>query len=143
MKLNNINLDTSNLEAVHFFYVRLLGLPVLSHSNTHLSMLMGNTRLTFQEMAKAITPRHVTIIMLRDSLVVLMNQYDDLHHLVAQTPQQKSNRQLKPQPGRPHFYDPMGNLIELIPQAHLAVEQTIFDLGVAGHMEQRPVLKYA
>ena len=142
MTLHDMTIDTNNLEAAHLFYVRLLGLPVLSHSDTHLRLLISNTRLTFQRVNNVSTPRQVTINVLLDSLPVFMEGYA-MHHLVAQTPQTKNSPRPEGSLSRSQFYDPMGNFIELIPHGHLAIQHTIPNLGVVQHLEEHQVLVYA
>lgn len=121
MKLLDIELYTNDLEAIGLFYVRRLGLPVLSRSASELTVLIGWTRLTFQQVAFPVAPYHLAINVPRGSLEVIM-YYFDLDYLPTQAPD-------KPIADFPdwratacYFYDSVGNLLEFIARTDLPLD---------------------
>ena len=85
MKLVDIELYTADLDATRHFYVRQLGLPLLSRSSDHLTVLIGWTRLTFRLVDQPVAPYHLAINVPRGSLEVVM-YYFDFDYLDTQGP---------------------------------------------------------
>ena len=86
MKLLDIELYTADLDATRAFYVCRLGLPLLSHSTNHLTVLIGWTSLTFRLVNQPVAPYHLAINVPRGSLEVIM-YYFDFDYLDTQAPQ--------------------------------------------------------
>ena len=130
MKLLELDLYTPDLEATRLFYVRQLGLPVLSHSASQLTVLIGWTRLTFLAVEQPVTPYHFAINVPRGSLEVLMH-YFNFDYLDTQAP----GKTIADFPGwrarSCYFYDAVGNLLEFIARTDLHLDDpnlTISDL---------------
>lgn len=121
MKILEIDLYTPDLEATRLFYVRQLGLPVLSRSASHLTILVGWTRLTFRQVALPVAPYHLAINVPRGSLEVVM-YYFDLDFLATQSP----CKTVADFPGwrarACYFYDSVGNLLEFIARTDLPLD---------------------
>lgn len=118
MKILELDLYTNNLEAVRLFYVGRLGLPILSRSRAHLTMLVGYTKLTFQLVNQPVAPYHVAINVPYDSLDVLMYYYD-LDYLSTQCPGKTIAYFPDWRAKACYFYDPCGNLLEFIARTDL------------------------
>ncbi|GAB2576790.1 VOC family protein [Spirosoma areae] len=135
MKILELDLYTANLETTRLFYVRRLGLPMLSHSPTHLTVLIGWTRLTFRLIDQPVAPYHLAINVPRGSLEVLM-YYFDLDYLPTQpsgvdaptkTIADFPNWRAK----ACYFQDAAGNLLEFIARTDLNLDDpnlTLTDL---------------
>lgn len=72
MKIIDLELCSADLEATKRFYVRRLCLPMISHPTTHVTVLVGWTRLTFGFVNQPVAPYHLAINVPRGSLEVLM-----------------------------------------------------------------------
>ncbi|QMW04998.1 VOC family protein [Spirosoma foliorum] len=118
MKILELDLYTNNLEAIRLFYVGRLGLPLLSRSVAHLTVLVGFTQLTFQLVDKPVAPYHVAINVPCDSLDVLMYYYD-LDYLSTQEPGKTIAYFPDWRAKACYFYDPCGNLLEFIARTDL------------------------
>lgn len=140
MKLLALDLYTSDLVATRHFYTRRLGLPMLSSSAYHLTVLVGWTHLTFRSVCQPVTPYHIAINVPRGSLEVIM-YYFDLAYLDTQTPGESTL--VESTPGKTiadfadwraracYFYDNNGNLLEFIARTDLPLDDpnlTIDDL---------------
>ncbi len=86
MKIIDLELYSADLAQTRLFYVRRLGLPVLSCSSEHLTVLIGWTHLTFRLTNQPVAPYHLAINVPRGSLEVIM-YYFDLEYLDTQAPE--------------------------------------------------------
>ena len=121
MKILDLELHTSNLDATRLFYVRRLGLPLLAHSATQLTVLIGYTRLTFRQVEGPVAPYHLAINVPRGSLDVLMYYYD-LDYLPTQAPGKTIAYFPEWRAKACYFYDTTGNLLEFIARADLSLD---------------------
>lgn len=128
MKILDLELYCNNLETIQRFYVRRLGLPMLSHSSAHLTVLVGHTRLTFRKIETVVAPYHMAINVPRGSLDVLMYYYD-LDFLATQSPQQTIAYFPNWRAKACYFYDPAGNLLEFIARTDLNLDDPNLTLG--------------
>lgn len=145
MKILELDLYTNNLEATRLFYVRRLGLPLLSHSASHLTVLIGWTHLTFRLVDQPVAPYHFAVNVPRGSLEVVM-YYFDLDYLPTQVPGVDApetcvanfpNWRAK----ACYFYDAAGNLLEFIARTDLHLDdpnltfpdlfQGVSEIGIA------------
>lgn len=123
MKLLNIKLYTHNLEATRLFYVGRLGLPLLSRSAAHLTVVIGWTHLTFRLVGQPVTPYHLAINVPRGSLEVAM-YYFDFAYLDTQAPG-KTIADFPDWRARScYFYDNAGNLLEFIARTDLPLDDS-------------------
>ncbi|WP_420150997.1 hypothetical protein [Spirosoma sp.] len=99
-----IELCTNQLEAMHLFYIRRLGLPLLTHSATHFTILIGWTMLTFRQTNESTAPNRLTIN-------VSINLLDVLSHYVCTAT--NVDQQAMPEKRARYVHDPVGNLLEL------------------------------
>lgn len=135
MKLLDIELYTANLSATRRFYVRQLGLPLIDHSASHLTVLVGWTRLTFRHTHQPVAPYHLAINVPRGSLEVIM-YYFDLSYLDTQRPGQTIAEFADWRARACYFYESpetprTSNLIEFIARTELPLDDpnlTINDL---------------
>ena len=118
MKIIELDLYTSDLEATKRFYVSRLCLPMVSQSTTHLTVLVGWTRLTFRLVHQPVAPYHLAINVPHDSLEVLMYYYD-LDFLSTQAPGKTIADFPAWQARSCYFYDATGNLLEFIARTDL------------------------
>ncbi|GAB4016560.1 hypothetical protein GCM10028808_45400 [Spirosoma migulaei] len=121
MKILELDLYTTNLEAVRLFYVSQLGLPLLARTASQLTILVGYTRLTFRLVAQPVAPYHIAINVPRDSLDVLMYYYD-LDYLPTQAPGQTIAYFPDWRAKACYFYDTCGNLLEFIARTDLNLD---------------------
>ena len=121
MKILDLELYCNNLESTHFFYVRRLGLPLLTYSTTQLTVLVGYTRLTFRKVETVVDPYHLAINVPRGSLDVLMYYYD-LDYLATQAPEQTVAYFPDWRAKACYFYDAAGNLLEFIARTDLDLD---------------------
>lgn len=128
MKFLDLELYTTDLEAARLFYIRRLGLPVLSRSAYHLTLQIGWTRLTFRLVDQPVAPYHVAINVPRGSLEVVM-YYFDLPYLDTQAPG-KTIADFPDWRARScYFYDSMGNLLEFIARTDLPLDDPNLTIG--------------
>ncbi|GAB3989522.1 hypothetical protein GCM10028807_14610 [Spirosoma daeguense] len=130
MKILDLELHTTDLDATRLFYVRRLGLPLLSQSINHLTVLIGWTRLTFRLVDKPVAPYHLAINVPRESLEVVM-YYFDLAYLPTQAPDKLIADFSDWRAQACYFYDSTGNLLEFIARTDLSLSNpnlTITDL---------------
>lgn len=106
---------------MRLFYVGKLGLPLLAHSASQLTVLVGYTYLTFRFVDQPVAPYHVAINVPRDSLDVLMYYYD-LNYLPTQEPGQTIVYFPDWRAKACYFYDPCGNLLEFIARTDLNLD---------------------
>jgi catechol-2,3-dioxygenase len=150
MKILELDLYTNSLDATRLFYVRRLGLPMLSHSANHLTVLIGWTHLTFRLVDQPVAPYHFAVNVPRGSLEVVMYYYD-LDYLPTRLPEVDA-----PGPDAPettianlsfwrakacYFYDNTGNLLEFIARTDLPLDnpnltfpdlfQGVSEIGIA------------
>ena len=145
MKILELDLYTTNLEATRLFYVRRLGLPMLSHSASHLTVLIGWTHLTFRLVDQPVAPYHFAVNVPRGSLEVVM-YYFDLDYLPTQIPgADASENSIADFPDwrakACYFYDNAGNLLEFIARTDLPLDdpnltfadlfQGVSEIGIA------------
>ncbi|GAB4032012.1 VOC family protein [Spirosoma jeollabukense] len=128
MKILDLELYCTNLETTHFFYVRRLGLPLLTLSATQLTVLVGYTRLTFRKIEEPVAPYHLAINVPRGSLDVLMYYYD-LDYLSTQASGQTIAYFPNWRAKACYFYDPAGNLLEFIARTDLNLDNPNLTLG--------------
>ncbi|RYC67272.1 VOC family protein [Spirosoma sordidisoli] len=130
MKLLDLDLYTTDLTATRHFYVRRLGLPVLSRSYDHLTLMIGWTRLTFHLTNRPVAPYHLAINVPRSSLDVVM-YYFDLDYLDTDRPDNIIADLPDWRAKACYFYDGTGNLLEFIARTDLPLDDpnlTINDL---------------
>ena len=121
MKILDIDLYTTDLDSIRLFYVRKLGLPVLSRSASHCTVLIGWTSLTFRLVDQPVAPYHLAINVPRGSLEVIM-YYFDLDYLDTQAPG-KTIADFPDWRARAcYFYDGVGNILEFIARTDLNLE---------------------
>ncbi len=121
MKILDLELYTTDLDKTRSFYVRQLGLPVLSRSVNHLTLLVGWTRLTFRLVDQPVAPYHFAINVPRGSLEVIM-YYFELNYIDTQAPG-KTIADFPDWRARAcYFYDSVGNLLEFIARTDLNLE---------------------
>ncbi|MBD2700341.1 glyoxalase/bleomycin resistance/dioxygenase family protein [Spirosoma sp. BT702] len=121
MKILDIELHTTDLDATRLFYVRRLGLPMLSQSTNHLTVLIGWTRLTFRLVHHPVAPYHLAINVPRESLEVVM-YYFDLAYLSTQAPGKTIADFTDWRAKACYFYDSTGNLLEFIARTDLSLD---------------------
>ena len=140
MKIIDLTLCSTNLEATKRFYVSRLCLPMLSQSTAHLTVLVGWTRLTFRLVDQPVAPYHLAINVPRGSLEVLMYYYDldflstqAIGKTIADFPSWRARSC--------YFYDASGNLLEFIARTDLNLDdpnlmlpdlfQSVSEIGIA------------
>lgn len=121
MKILELDLYSNNLEATRRFYVRQLGLPLVAHSVSHLTVLIGYTRLTFRFVDQPVAPYHMAINVPRGSLEVLMYYYD-LDYLSTEAPGKTIAYFPDWRAKACYFYDTQGNLLEFIARTDLNLD---------------------
>jgi catechol 2,3-dioxygenase-like lactoylglutathione lyase family enzyme len=140
MKIFDLELYTADLNKTQSFYIRRLGLPVLSRSVNHLTVLVGWTRLTFRLVDQPVAPYHFAINVPRGSLEVIM-YYFDLDYIDTQAPG-KTVADFPDWRARAcYFYDSSGNLLEFIARTDLNLDdpnltfsdlfQGVSEIGIA------------
>jgi catechol 2,3-dioxygenase-like lactoylglutathione lyase family enzyme len=140
MKILDIELYTTDLDSTRFFYVRRLGLPILSRSASHLTVLVGWTRLTFRLVDQPVAPYHFAINVPRGSLDVIM-YYFDLEYIATQAPGKTIADFPSWRARACYFYDSVGNLLEFIARTDLYLDdpnltfsdlfQGVSEIGIA------------
>lgn len=140
MKIIDVELYSSDLEATKRFYVSRLCLPMVSQSTTHLTVLIGWTHLTFRLIHQPVAPYHLAINVPRGSLEVIMYYYD-LEFLSTQAPGKTIADFPNWRARSCYFYDPTGNLLEFIARTDLNLDnpnltfsdlfQGISEIGIA------------
>ncbi|WP_461101852.1 VOC family protein [Spirosoma koreense] len=103
--MKTFELYTTNLESIRLFYVRRLGMPLLAHTATQLTVLIGWTQLTFHRLDRCVSPSHLSISLPKDAFQVLADHFSPEE--VASSVARGTNTCL--------FHDPIGNLLELRP----------------------------
>jgi catechol-2,3-dioxygenase len=118
--IREVLLKTTQLEALQHFYVNTLGLPLIASSDSALTIQTGRSRLTFQAVKTEVSPvYHFAFNIPKNQLP---NARDWLRQRVSLISDERGQVEFDFANWNAlavYFYDPAGNMVELIARQNL------------------------